>query len=327
MTVTRDNPSPAPEASIIIVTYNGLADTTVPCLESVFRNTDGVDFEVIVVDNASTDGTGEHLRRLASSEPRLRVLLNGTNRGFAGGNNDGLRIARGNSIVLLNSDTRVTGGWLAGLVDVLGDPEVGLAGPVSNNVGNEQQIFTEGASPDETIAEGLRWCEFSRGDAFETGMLGFFCVAARRDVVEKVGLLDESFGLGYFEDDDYCMRVRKAGYRLVCVEDAFVYHKGEASFSSMDRADLKSLSRRNRKILEKKHDRPGAGLSRSELQLALVESCLAEGGERAVLKAQNRLRLLERLRPPKGLVRRARYRLKRARLRKLVSRLAASSRH
>src|SRR5664279_1374370 len=93
------------ECSVIVVTYNGLLENTIPCLESIFRRTHGEDYEVIVVDNSSSDGTPIYLTELATREPRLKCVLNPTNRGFAGGNNDGIHSATGSIIVLLNNDT------------------------------------------------------------------------------------------------------------------------------------------------------------------------------------------------------------------------------
>ena len=126
---------PAPRrASVIVVTYNGLEETTVPCIESVLGKTGWPDLEVVVVDNHSSDGTPGYLRGLAARDSRVRCVLNAANRGFAGGNNDGLRVATGDFIVLLNSDTIVTEGWLDGLLAPLeAAPAVGLAGPVSND--------------------------------------------------------------------------------------------------------------------------------------------------------------------------------------------------
>src|ERR1019366_4801858 len=110
---------------------------TMPCLESIFSKTDYSDFEVIVVDNNSTDGTPLYLEELACREPRLKVVLNTVNRGFSGGNNDALQNAQGDIVVLLNNDTLVTGGWLTRIVETLtGDPSVGMVGPVTNSSGN-----------------------------------------------------------------------------------------------------------------------------------------------------------------------------------------------
>lgn len=313
-----------PRASVLVVTYNGLEEATIPCLDSVFLKSTYPDFEVVVVDNASTDGTREYLSALASREPRLKVILNADNRGFAGGNNDAIREASGEILVLLNSDTQVSDGWLEGLCGPLArDPSVGLLGPVSNSVGNEQRIFTRGETPAEILEEGAAWTLASAGDAFETGRLGFFCVATRRDVVEKVGPLDEGYGLGFFEDDDYCIRVRNAGYRLLCVEDVFVYHRGSVSFGKMP-GKVRALLKSNRRRLERKfgirHDPPHP----RDRQLDLAEACLARGGDprRAAFKASNRLAAAER-QAPKGLVRRIRFAHRLKRIKAMIEMLQA----
>jgi len=151
--------------SIIIISYNGLEETTAPCLQSIFEQTDYPDYEVIVVDNASKDGTQDYLKKLAAKEPRLKYILNTENRGFAGGNNDAIKAAKGDVLVLINSDTRVSKGWLNRIVDVLvSDPTIGLAGPVSNSTGNEQTIYTSGQTPDDILSEGRQWSEMSSGD-------------------------------------------------------------------------------------------------------------------------------------------------------------------
>ena len=104
-----------PETSIIIVSHNGLLQNTGPCLESIFRNGARSDFEVIVVDNDSSDETPAYLENMMEREPRLRCVFNKSNRGFAGGNNDGLKIASGSFLILLNSDCIVTKNWIEGL--------------------------------------------------------------------------------------------------------------------------------------------------------------------------------------------------------------------
>jgi len=299
------------KASVVVVTYNGLEETTVPCLESVLGQTRGAELEVVVVDNHSSDGTPEYVRGLATSDSRVRCVLNTENRGFAGGNNDGIRAATGDFIVLLNSDTIVTEGWLDGLLDPLEtDPSVGLAGPVSNAVGNEQEIGCAGLSPGEIMKKGRLWTAMSEGDRFDTERLGFFCVATRRDVVDRVGPLDEGFGTGFFEDDDYCIRVREAGYRLICVEDVFVYHQGSGSFGKL-RKETKELLKRNRKRLEGKIGMRYRPRHPRDRQLDLAESYLArmeEGGdgERLLYKLRNRL-ALSRGMVPRGLIKRARF--------------------
>jgi GT2 family glycosyltransferase len=288
-----------PKASIIILSYNGLNETTAPCLQSIFSETTWDDYEVIVVDNNSSDNTAAYLVELQEREPRLRYVLNASNRGFAGGNNDGIRIASGDYIILLNSDTLVTRNWLEGLLEPLSnDPTIGLAGPVSNSVVNEQQIFTSGTTTEDKIAEGLSWTEKSRGGMFDTEMLGFFCVAIRRDVLEKVGTLDEGFGQGFFEDDDYCIRIRNAGYRIVCVEDVFVYHRGGGTFGQA--GEISSLVKQNRERLRRKHPiRSRYSRSRPPYQqIRIIESYIDEALRVGLnpdlqYKICNRMRLVE----------------------------------
>jgi GT2 family glycosyltransferase len=299
------------ESSIVIVTYNGLREYTVPCLESIFRKTHGEDYEVIVVDNNSSDGTPAYLSELAGRDPRVKPVLNATNRGFAGGNNDGIRIASGKVIVLLNNDTLVSEGWLATMRSaLLADRSVGLLGPVSNAVGNEQKIFTPGSTPADILAEGEQWSRHASGAFFETGRLGFFCVAFRRDVLETVGHLDEAYDLGFFEDDDYCLRVLKAGYRLVCREDVFIYHRGSASFGSVP-GKTKELLKKNRCLLEKKFNIRYNPPHPRDRQLELVATyvlMLASSKDEAPLRFRinNRLQVINGL-MPRGFFKRWRF--------------------
>lgn len=271
------------ELSIIIVSFNSLAQTTRPCLESIFKNTTGIDFEVIVVDNDSKDGTQEFLAKAALTEPRLRVLVNSANLGYAAANNQGIEVAVGNCLVLLNSDTEVTPQSMATLARYLRvHPEVGLVGPVTNSAGNEQRIYVTAKDIPGIIEEGRLWAETSTGDTFETHRLGFFCVAMRKDHVERVGLLDVAFGLGFFEDDDYCIRSLKAGFRLVCLEDVFVYHRGSESFKQQPSDAVKQLMKQNKRLLESKHGRryrPAASRTR---QLELAWGYLNSGTPKSV---------------------------------------------
>jgi GT2 family glycosyltransferase len=299
------------ECSVIIVTYNGLHESTIPCLESIFYSTGGEDYEVIVVDNNSSDGTPAYLAELAMREPRLLCIRNNTNRGFAGGNNDGIRAASGSVFVLLNNDTQVTVGWLTKLRETLStDRSVGLLGPVSNAVGNEQKIFTSATTPTEILKEGEAWTRCSVGDTFKTDRLGFFCVAFRRELIEAVGLLDEVYDLGFYEDDDYCIRVKRAGYNLVCREDVFVYHRGSATFEKAPEK-TKRLLKKNRLLLERKFGISYVTRHPRERQLDLVESYLErqiETGSSPALqfKISNRLKIITGL-TPRGILKRWRF--------------------
>ena len=185
--------------------------------------------------------------------PRLKVICNRENRGFAAANNQALRKARGEFLCLLNNDTLVTRGWLSTLIGHLRKtPGLGLIGPVSNNVGNAAKVPVGYRNVAQLPGWAEAFCRRHDGEIVPTEMLGFFCVVMPRDVYVRVGELDERFGLGYFEDDDYCRRVREAGYTMGFVRDAFVHHWQEASFGLLGKDVYLSIYRENQSQFEAK---------------------------------------------------------------------------
>lgn len=241
-----------PLASIIIATYNNFAYTRM-CIESIYRNTGQISFEVIVVDNGSEDNTVTYLKGLADILPNLHVIFNLDNKGFACANNQGIMKARGNYIVLLNNDTIVTRDWLRRLIYYLDlDSKIGMVGPVTNSIGNEQMITAEYSSLKELDAFAEQRAAACRGQFFDIEMLAMFCAVMRRTLIDRVGLLDEQYELGMFEDDDYAYRIRLSGYKLACLEEVFVHHFGGATMGKLaDQAFIETFDR-NRRRFEKK---------------------------------------------------------------------------
>jgi GT2 family glycosyltransferase/glycosyltransferase involved in cell wall biosynthesis len=241
-----------PMVSVIVVTYNNL-EFTRACLSSLDEHSLYERMEIIVIDNASSDGTPEFLTEWARGGSNRKVILNRENRGFPAANNQGLAVARGDYLVLLNNDTYVTPGWVRSLVGHLErDRSIGLIGPVTNNIGNEAKIDITYSSMEEMLAEATAYTRRHLGQTFEIRTAAFFCVMMPRATYERVGAMDESFGRGFFDDDDYCRRVEKAGLRVVFAEDVFIHHHLSASFDKLDHQDRHKLFEENRKIYEAK---------------------------------------------------------------------------
>jgi GT2 family glycosyltransferase len=249
-------PGTRPDVSIVVVSHNHLVVTRL-CLESVLANSGGDRYELVAVDNGSSDGTAEYLDRLAAQNAPLRVAANAANRGFPAACNQGLAAARGRRLVLLNNDTIVTSGWLARLVAYLDDPRIGLVGPVTNRVGNEAECESDYRTYGELESFAAQRQARHQGRSFDIRTATMFCVAMMRATYERVGGLDEEFGPGLFEDDDYSMRVRDAGLRVVCAEDVFVHHFGGGAFGELAaRGEYGGLFHANRRRWEAKWGRP-----------------------------------------------------------------------
>lgn len=223
-------------ASIIIVNWNTRAITR-RCVEAVRRCTPEP-HELILVDNGSRDGSPEELRSLEG--PDTRALLLPENLGFAGGANRGIALARGDAICLLNSDTLVTKGWLRALQEALRRPGAGLAGPCTDHAkGLQRRRPWFGRFPPP----------FRRSR--DVGYLSFFCVLISRPALEQVGPLDERFGPGTFEDDDWCRRAREAGFRLILAGRSWVWHEAHATFRA-NALDDRAVQAANERIYREK---------------------------------------------------------------------------
>jgi GT2 family glycosyltransferase len=241
--------------SIIVVSYQN-PDYMRFCLESLLEKTCYPKFEVIVVDNASDPEVVEYLVSRAETDPRVRLILNEDNHGFAKANNQGIEAATSAEyVVLLNNDTIVVPGWLFGLTRYLRNEQIGMVGPVTSFAGNEARIEVDYDPPTGIDAFAEQYTRDHAGLHFDIDVLAMFCVAIRKSLVQEIGLLDERYGRGMFEDDDYALRVRDAGYRTVCAEDVFVHHWGEGSFGKLERPEYHALFAVNKQKFEEKWQR------------------------------------------------------------------------
>jgi len=215
--------------SIIILTRNNLEYTKM-CLESIRRYTPEP-HEIIVVDNGSTDGTIEYLE----AQEDVKLIKNGLNLGFALGNNLGLREARGEYIVILNNDTVVTEGWLTRLINsAQSNPQVGIVGPRSNYVVGVQLVknVPYGDNMDAMQEFARQWSLENSGRYEEALRVIGFCMLVKREVIEKIGGFDPYYEAGNFEDDDFCIRAQRAGFKIRIAHDVFIHHFGSKTFQS-----------------------------------------------------------------------------------------------
>jgi predicted O-linked N-acetylglucosamine transferase (SPINDLY family)/GT2 family glycosyltransferase len=222
-------------ASLIILCCNEVGYTR-QCLESVLEHT-RPPYELILVDNGSTDGTPAYLDKLRTRRgpQRVEILRNASNRGFAAGCNQGLAAARGRYLVLLNNDTVVTAGWLDGLVNwsLHNWPKVGLVGAVTNYSRPPQQIPVDYPDLGGLADFAARRRQQFAGQALPVDRLAGFCLLARREALNALGNFDEGFGLGFFEDDDLSVRAVRAGFGLLVALDVFVHHFGSRTFAAL----------------------------------------------------------------------------------------------
>jgi len=222
--------------SIVIVNYNTKV-LLVECLDSIFKNPFHGNFEVIIVDNASKDGSLELVQK---KYPQVKTIKNEENLGFAKANNVGIKISQGKYILLLNSDTEIISNSLNKMFNYMEDnPSAGIVGPKLIGVNGKIIQMSWGWSP-TILKEVLQKTfmpehiakykflqlvvKFLERKQREVELVSGACMFIRREVLDTVGLLDENLFL-YFEEPDFCMRVRRCGWKVIFLPSAEIMHK------------------------------------------------------------------------------------------------------
>ena len=243
-----------PKVSIVVLTYNNL-ELNKYCIRSILEKTAYSNYELIVLDNCSTDGTVEYLKELEkAADPRVKVIINEKNSGFAGGNNLAIDQSTGEYIMLLNNDTVVTRGWLTNAVKHMSnDPKCGMCGAVTNSIGNEAMIGVNYRNLTELDSFAFQYTRKHNNEVYrDVDRLALFCTLIRKEIMDKYGKLDENYQVGMFEDDDYALVVEKAGYHLYVADDIFVHHVNNASFKKLQSEEYKKIFEKNKAYFEKK---------------------------------------------------------------------------
>jgi len=221
---------------VVIPVYKGLEQTRA-CIESVLRAPREAPSEVVVIDDATPDpAIAEYLRGLAA-QGRITILVNASNLGFVQSVNRGMALHQDRDVVLLNSDTEVANDWLDRLrAAAYSASQVATVTPFSNNATICSYPFEgwKGGVPGTLGLAALDaiFASVNARRSIELPTAVGFCMFIRRDCLKAIGAFDaERFGRGYGEENDFCMRAGKAGWRNLLAADVFVYHEGSVSFS------------------------------------------------------------------------------------------------
>lgn len=229
------------DVSIIIVSWN-TRDILRDCLESVYKQSENIEFEVIVVDNDSADGSAETVKK---DFPQVRLTENPTNRGFAAANNQGMARAKGRYALLLNSDTIVLDNAITKTVRFAdAHPEVAVVGcrvlnpdrslqstcfmfpSILNMVLSSSYLYKLFPGSKFFGREQMTW--WNRNDIREVNVVTGCFMLVRREAIEEVGMMDEQFFI-YGEETDWCYRFRKAGWKVMFTPCAEIIHLGGQS--------------------------------------------------------------------------------------------------
>jgi len=235
------------KCDIIIPVWNQLTFTK-DCIESIMRNTSG-EYGIIIIDNASDEETKKYLETLKAFGKLPVVLIrNEENLGFIKAVNQGMASSAADFICILNNDTIVAKGWLKEMIDIAGaGGDIGIVNPSSNNLGQKPAS----GEPVDLYAEKI---VRNSGQSVELSAAIGFCMLIKREVIRKIGLFDEIYGMGNFEDTDFSRRAVKEGYKCVRACGAYVYHRESSSFSKV--RTFNEDFNRNREIFEFRWGKP-----------------------------------------------------------------------
>ncbi len=275
-------PRAEPHLSILIVSWN-TRDLLARCLDSLYRHPPGVPFEVVVVDNASSDGSAEMVRQFGHP---VRLVENQENVGFAAPNNQAIALSRGRYLLLLNPDTEVRPQALASMVAYLADhADVGGLGPRLLNPDGSHQVS---CYPAPTLSREF-WRLFhldalrplgtypqrmwQSREPLDVEVIQGACLMLRREALKEVGLLDERYYI-YSEEVDLCLRLRRAGWRLVWLPGAQVVHYGGQSTRQASAPMFLHLYHSKVLYFRKHRGRLAAGVYKAILFLAALPRVL-----------------------------------------------------
>ena len=243
-----------PHVSIVLLCWNHW-DQTKRCIESVLNNSNYPYFELIVVNNNSTDNTKDGLKYYENNYDFIKVVNNKQNYGFARGMNIGALYSKYEYIILLNNDTVVSENWLYPLVKPLILDNYNIGSPITNNCGNEVKQFITYNNVDDLLQKAKKYQYNNSYNVCEIYRTPFFCPILKKHDYFAVGMLDEKYGLGGWEDDDIIEKIKKYNpqNRLYYTYGSFVYHMESLTMSDTNTKGKEwTKQNNNQEIFEKK---------------------------------------------------------------------------
>ena len=234
--------------SIIIPTFNK-SEYVIEAVKSIEANTKS-DYEIIVVD----DGSTENLIEPFKNDRKVTVIRNEENSGFPISVNRGFQAASGKYILLVNNDTVCTKGSIDRMIEIANtDEKIGLVGVMSNEAsGPQMDNKAQYRTMNQMHAYANQIRLKKKGEHYVFPRIAFLFTLIKREVIDKIGGLDERFSPGYYEDDDFCLRAQLGGFKGIIAPDIFIHHHGSVSFSSIGEEKRQKLSDTNRQKFKDK---------------------------------------------------------------------------
>ena len=244
--------------SIIIPVRNNFY-YTLNCITSVFNHTK--DFELIVIDNGSTDETPAYLQALIVKHHNVKVATYKENQSFAKSCNTGMEQAKGDYIILLNNDTLVTPNWAEQLTEAIPRAEkeydaspIGLIGPRTNSAGGGQAIPTDPYDANTLNQASIAFHKKFKNRTTITGFLSGMCLMITKQALDDIGLFDERYKIGGVEDLAYCLAAQLKGWKLAIDDSTFIHHEGSQTLKQLDQPYAPIHHANKLQFLEKHYD-------------------------------------------------------------------------
>lgn len=240
------------KSAIITLSYNHLEEATKLYFDSIYKYTDPNEFDLIWIDNGSTDGTVQFLQEMEKLHNNLHVIYNNENLGYSKGNNCGLRYIQDKNyeyIGFLNNDILFTPNWLTDLIKGFEfDETLGMLSPRENR--GKRSLIGRGINRDNYLKHYQKIIKNFRNPLRYVVTTFFSCTVMKKEVLDRIGLMDENFTPAWWEDNDYCFRAMYAGYSLAYNNNVFIFHNHSTTTKS---GEWKTGYKRNEEYFFKKH--------------------------------------------------------------------------